>query len=289
MALASYWVPLAEMLMSTKYMSTTNPINITRQIIGGLPIINKSRHEFSDLLLFDWKRQMASQRTLPPKIAYSVNGQILAEVNSSKEMLSLFKKADYLDADGMWLVFASRIFSKNPLPERVATTDFFHDVASISALNGISFYILGSSQQNNSDACNKLNSLYPDLKIVGSHHGFFSSETEDHIIRDINNSGADIVWIAMGYPRQELLAEKLSPYLTGVTWVKTCGGLLEHILELQPRAPLWIQKIGFEWLYRLCCEPRRLGLRYIKTNPLALWYLLTRTESRSVALNAIDR
>lgn len=259
----------------------------SRLIIGGLPVINKTRKQLADLLVLDWQFQIESRRSLKPKIGYSVNGQIIAEVNNSDKMMKLFHDADYLDADGMSVVFASKIFCSQPLTERVATTDFFHDAAAASESNGISFYILGSTKKNNADACKKLNDIYPKLRIVGSHHGFFSATDEDAVIRQISEARPDVVWIAMGYPRQEAFASKLTSKLTGVTWVKTCGGLLEHILELQPRAPLWIQKFGFEWLYRLYREPKRLGIRYIKTNPLAFWYLLTRTKGTSVNLNSI--
>lgn len=246
--------------------------------VGGLPIVRLGRKQFAELMVADWKKQVDSQGTLLPKISYSANGQIIAEVNGNAAMHSFFKRADYIDADGMWLVFASKVLGRKKLTERVSTTDFFHDAARAAELNGLSFFILGSTEKNNEAACKKIKGMYPGLKMAGSHHGYFGEKDEDAIIKKICASNADILWVAMGYPRQELFVDRNAPRLRGVTWIKTCGGLLEHILELHPRAPLWVQKIGFEWLHRLLQEPGRLGVRYLRTNPLAMWHLLTKTE-----------
>jgi exopolysaccharide biosynthesis WecB/TagA/CpsF family protein len=254
-------------------------INVPEKVtVGGFPIVRLSRKKFAELMVSDWKKQLDGRRSLLPKISYSANGQIIAEVNGNSEMHSLYKRADYIDADGMWIVFASKILGQRKLTERVSTTDFFHDAARAAELNGLSFFILGSTPENNDAACKKIKYMYPGLKIAGSHHGYFGEQDEHSVIEKISASKADILWVAMGYPRQELFVDRNAPKLRGIAWVKTCGGLLEHILELHPRAPLWVQKIGFEWLHRLLQEPRRLGVRYLRTNPLAMWYLLTKTE-----------
>lgn len=249
-----------------------------KAVVGDFAIQCLSRNGFADLLLEDWRNQHRSHYRLPPKVSYSVNGQIVAEVNRNAEMKAVFSGADYLDPDGMWLVFASRLLCRVPLPERVATTDFFHDAAKLAERNGLSFYILGSTNENNIAACDKLRSLYPKLSVVGGHHGYFSPSEEEAVIEAIAAARPDVVWVGMGYPRQERFAKRIRNRLTGVTWIKTCGGLLEHILEAQPRAPVVIQQLGFEWLHRLVKEPRRLAWRYIKTNPLAFWDLATRTR-----------
>lgn len=247
-------------------------------VVGDFIIPCLSRRGFADLLLDDWRNQRRRQYRLPPKISYSVNGQIVAEVNRDAEMKAVFSRADYLDPDGMWLVFASRLLCRVPLPERVATTDFFHDAAKVAEEHGLSFFILGSTNENNIAACDKLRRLYPRLSVVGGHHGYFAPSEEEAVIEAIATARPDVLWIGMGYPRQERLAERIRERLAGVTWIKTCGGLLEHLLEAQPRAPSVIQQLGFEWLHRLVKEPRRLAWRYIKTNPLAFWDLATRTR-----------
>lgn len=247
-------------------------------VVGDFAISCLSRRGFADLLLDDWHNQERSHYRLLPKLSYSVNGQIVAEANRDAQMNAVFSRADYLDPDGMWLVFASRLLCKVSLPERVATTDFFHDAARIAEKHGLSFYILGSTRENNIAACEKLRRLYPELSVVGGHHGYFRPSEEEAVVDAIASARPDVLWIGMGYPRQELLAARIRDRLTGVTWIKTCGGLLEHLLQTQPRAPALIQQLGFEWLHRLIKEPRRLAWRYIKTNPLAFWDLATKTR-----------
>jgi len=253
-------------------------IEILKKRVGGLPVVHLNRQLFAGLLLQDWNKQKQSDCTLRPKTSFSANGQIVAEVNGNTAMMSIFNRADYIDADGMWLVFASKLISKTPLQERVATTDFFHDTARVCEANGLSIFMLGSTPENNQKACEKIKKIYPAIVIAGAHHGYFGKEQEPVVLAQIKMAKPDVLWVAMGYPRQEIFVDKYVDLLSGVTWIKTCGGLLEHILELHPRAPIWIQKIGFEWLYRLLQEPRRLTGRYLRTNPLAAWYLLTKTD-----------
>ena len=267
---------------ASMHANIENPMNLLqpsreRLTVGGLPITCLDRDGFAQLLVEDFRLQRQSGGTLPARKSYSVNGQVLAEVNASIELKELYRRADYLDADGMWVIFASRLFCAHPLPGRVATTDFFHDAARISSEHGISFFILGSTPENNDAACRQIQQQYPRLRIAGRHHGYISMADEDDIVAKINASKADVVWVAMGHPKQELLVDRIAPRLGGVTWIKTCGGLLEHILGLHPRAPAWIQRIGFEWLHRMLLEPKRLGWRYLRTNPLAIWHLVTKS------------
>lgn len=264
--------------MAEDFVSPRGNAPAIKAVVGDFVIPCLSRNGFTKLLLEDWHNQHLSQYRLPPKISYSVNGQIVAEVNRNAQMKAVFSRADYLDPDGMWLVFASRVICRVPLPERVATTDFFHDAAKVAERNGLSFYVLGSTSENNIAVRKKLRRQYPGLSVVGGHHGYFLPSEEEAVIDAIAAARPDVLWIGMGYPRQERFAERVRDRLIGVTWIKTCGGLFEHILEAQPRAPSVIQQLGFEWLHRLIREPRRLAWRYIKTNPLAFWDLATRTR-----------
>ena len=253
------------------------PFNIPRQRVGGLELVSMTRAEFAEQLLSDWRLQVDSGHALRPRVSFSVNGQVLAGAHRDAAVLRVLERADYLDADGMWIVFASRFFHRRPLPERIATTDFFHDCAQIAQRNGLSFFLLGGTEQNNADVERALEVLYPGLRIAGRRNGYFKADDWPSVVNSIRQARPDVVWIGMGFPRQEQLALDLACKLQGVTWLKTCGGLYEHLLGRHPRAPVWMQRCGLEWLHRTLREPRRLGWRYLSTNPLALWHLLTKT------------
>jgi exopolysaccharide biosynthesis WecB/TagA/CpsF family protein len=182
-----------------------------------------------------------------------------------------------VDADGMPLVLASRLFCETPLRERVATTDFIEDASKAAVEAGLNFYFLGGKPGVAAAAADKLTDRYAGLRIVGARDGYFSEAELDELCADILSKKTDVLWLGLGSPYQEALALRLRERLGGVAWIRTCGGLFDHVSGAVRRAPRWMQSTGLEWLHRLALEPRRLALRYAWTNPVALFYLLTRT------------
>ena len=121
-------------------------------------------------------------------------------------------------------------------------------------------------------------SLYPRLRIRGYHGGYFSSGQEHQIIANINAARPDILWIGMGAPRELSFALRNRRHLHGVGIIKTAGGLFDFLSGRVRRAPSWMQAMGLEWAHRTLLEPRRLAGRYLRTNPHALFLLVTQTE-----------
>jgi len=185
--------------------------------------------------------------------------------------------ADIVHADGMSVVFASRLTGV-PLPERIVTTDFFHDAAEAAMRQGLSFFLLGGHDAVNAAAARKIENLYPQLRIAGRHHGYFDEDMDETICRKIVASGADVLWLGLGKPRQELWAVHNRERLKGLGWIKTCGGLFGYLAGTEKRAPGWMQQAGFEWLFRAAADPRRLAWRYVSTNPAALIRLIRDTK-----------
>ena len=109
-------------------------------------------------------------------------------------------------------------------------------------------------------------------------HGFFTDADLDGVVDGIRAARPDVLWIGVGRPRQERLAVELRDRLTGVTWIKTCGGLFDFLSGRASRAPDWMQRLGLEWLYRMGLEPRRLFWRYAVTNPHAIYRMLIATR-----------
>jgi N-acetylglucosaminyldiphosphoundecaprenol N-acetyl-beta-D-mannosaminyltransferase len=211
-----------------------------------------------------------------PKLVFSSNGQGVALAGRSPRFMKVMSKADIVHADGMPVVFASKM-TVAPLPERIPTTDFFHDAARAAESAGLRFFMLGAKQGQNVAAIAAIRERYPDLDIAGSYHGYFGEDEDEDVCRKIRESGADVVWIALGKPRQEEWCLRNRERLRGVGWLKTCGGLYAFLAGDAPRAPEWMQKAGLEWLFRLINDPWRLAWRYLWTNPYAFYRLIRYT------------
>ena len=244
--------------------------------IGGLPIavIDRAR---SAALMVDTAlaRRNTAQR---PLVFTSANGQVLSMCARDARIRDLFLDADLIHADGMPLVFVSRFLNKTPLPERVATTDLFHDTAIVAQQRGASIYLLGATKAVVDQAVRRTRELYPALKIAGYSSGYLRRDgDEERIIADINHAQPDILWLGLGAPAEQSFAARNRDKLHGVGLIKTSGGLFDFVSGKNTRAPAWMQRLGLEWAYRIYLEPRRLAGRYLMTNPHAIFLLLTRT------------
>lgn len=209
-----------------------------------------------------------------PLYSTSLNGHVISLCMRDPELLISILCADLVNADGQPLVLLSRYLCTTPLPERVATTDLFPAVARQAARAGVTFYMLGATEEVNCRAVEASLAAYPGLRIVGRRNGFFPRAEEAAIVEEIVGLKPDILWVSLGVPlEQQFCARNLSA-LRGVAIIKTAGGLFDFLSHAKPRAPVWMQKIGVEWLFRVCLEPHRLFLRYLVTNPHALFLML---------------
>jgi exopolysaccharide biosynthesis WecB/TagA/CpsF family protein len=244
--------------------------------LGGLPVVavdrNRSAGDMVDAAL-DRKRAGGE-----PVYLTSTNGEVTFMCARQPEIRNLFMRADAIHADGMPHVFVSRLFSKTPLPERVATTDLFFDIAGEAERRGASMFMLGATPSVNDAAANLVRRRFPTLRLVGARDGYFSIEDEEAVCADIVAKAPDILWVSMGAPREQAFVARNRHRLKGVGLIKTSGGLFDFVSGKRPRAPQWMQAVGLEWLWRASLEPRRLGARYLRTNPYALYLLLTRSR-----------
>lgn len=244
--------------------------------IGGMPILRADSAQLSAMMVRDVDLARGGNLA-QPRIATSANGSVVARYHMDAAFRDMIDACDLIDGDGMPLVLASRWLTKTPLPERIATTDWLLDAARIAADRGIRFYFLGARPGVAMRAAEHLTSRFPDLRIAGTHHGYFSDADIPRLCETIRAAHTDVLWVGLGSPRQEAFALAARPMLSGVGWIRTCGGLFDHFGGGVSRAPEWMQAWGLEWMYRAAREPIRLGLRYLLTNPVALYYLLTQT------------
>lgn len=252
---------------------------LPERILGGVRITALTRCRFADLLVEDHRSRRRNPE-LPPLVSFSANGEMLSMCARDEAYAELIRRADIVDADGQSLVLFSRFWPGAPLPGRVTTTDFFHDAARAAQGAGISFYLLGGTAEVMAKTVENVRRLYPALTIVGARDGYFDVADRDTILAEVARAEPDVLWVGMGSPRQQEFCLYARERLSGVTWIKSCGGLFDYLAGKRSRAPRWMQKAGLEWLYRLGLEPRRLFLRYALTNPHALYLLFARTRVR---------
>lgn len=257
--------------------STDAPARCETVTVGGLPTAVLTAEELATRMVRDCLEARREGSAWRPRLVFSSNGQGIVLAARDDAFAKAMAEADIVHADGMPVVFASRLLGARALPERIATTDFIFDACAAAERHGLSFYFLGGREEDNARAVAWFTSRYPKLKIAGRHHGYYAPSDEDRIIAGVAAAKPDVVWLALGKPRQEFFALKLRDRLPGVGWIKTCGGLFDYYSGRSARAPVWMQRSGLEWLFRATQEPR-LAKRYVTTNLAAAYLLLTRTH-----------
>jgi len=179
--------------------------------------------------------------------------------------------------DGMPLLWAARLRG-TPLAERVTGASLIFSLSEAAARAGRSVYFLGGQPGVPEQAGLALGALYPGLKVAGADAppmGFDATpEGIDAVRAKVIAAGPDIVFVGLGFPKQEQLIGRLAPALPDA-WFVACGAAIPFAAGVMPRAPRWMQGAGLEWVFRLAREPQRLWKRYLVALPFAA-RLLTR-------------
>lgn len=195
----------------------------------------------------------------------TMNLDHLRRYDQDLDYRSLAEKATLAVADGMPLVWASRL-QGTPIPERVTGSNLIWSLTEAAAEHGRSIFLLGGEPGTADAAAHILQRYYPSLKIAGAYcpqYGFENNEAEiTRITQAIIEARPDIVYVALGSPKQDTLIENLRDYLPAVWWLGV-GISFSFVSGDVARAPDWMQRWGFEWLHRLSQEPRRLAGRYL--------------------------
>lgn len=173
-------------------------------------------------------------------------------------------KMDWVFCDGIGMKIAGKILSK-PIRENVNGTDMFPLLCKDLASKGARLYFLGARPGVARATASRMKEQFPGLVVAGCQHGFFHPEQLPEVIGDIRASQADVIFVAMGAPRQEAWIRENFP-ATGATVAIAVGGLFDFYSGNIPRASLWIRRLGMEWIWRLLQEPRRLWRRYLLGN-----------------------
>jgi len=256
-----------------------------RVVVGGVETACVGRMQLADLMAGDCLAARADPR--PARLVFALNGHAIALTALDPDFRHVFAQADIVHADGQPIVVASKWLAETAIPERSATTDFLFDAAATAETQGLSFYLLGSTEEVNGACASALAARYPNLKIAGRRDGYFTPAEEDAAIDAINASGADVLWVGLGVPKEYEFCVR-NRHRLKVGWMVTCGGCFNFAAGDYTRAPRWMQEAGLEWLYRLVREPKRLFWRYAITNPIAAFLLLTRTFPASLVQGRVQ-
>jgi len=189
-----------------------------------------------------------------PTFCVAINPEKVYRAARDAKLKGVLDRADVRICDGIGVALASLLLERRRLP-RCTGIELFMRLIQASAQEGWRIFLLGASPESNAAACRKLLDDHPGLKIVGTQHGFFAEPAE--VVDRINQSGADLLFVAMGSPRQEFWIAENLPLL------KPClcmgiGGSLDVLSGAVTRAPAVFSKTGTEWLYRLITQPSRI-------------------------------
>lgn len=194
-------------------------------------------------------------------IVVTPNAEILLMCEQDEELKSAMSAASFTCADGVGVLKAAEIL-KTPLKEKVAGCDLGYNLLKKAAEKQSGVFLLGAKPGVAQDAAKKLCEQIPGLIISGTHDGYFTPEQDGEIVRQINDSGADILWVCLGAPKQEKWMAANKDKLK-VSVMLGLGGSLDVYAGNVKRAPKFMIKCKAEWLYRLIKEPWRFS-RMIK-------------------------
>jgi len=243
--------------------------------INGVPILNVTMEQALDLI---GGCIAAGER----RSVFFLNAHCINVSAGDAAYRSLLLREDALVfGDGIGVRIASWL-KKKPLRDNVNGTDMFPLLCRRAAERSWSLFFLGAQPGVPDEAARRITPQYPGLRIAGVHHGYFAESDEEALLQAINTSGAQVLLVALGVPRQEQWIaahrEKLQlPVVMGV------GGLFDYYSGRIPRAPRVLRKAALEWAWRLAMEPGRMWRRYLVGNfafmGRVLWWNLThRTE-----------
>jgi N-acetylglucosaminyldiphosphoundecaprenol N-acetyl-beta-D-mannosaminyltransferase len=211
------------------------------------------------------------------QIIHSGEKAIIANVNIHAYNLSyensrfreFLNNAEIVFCDGEGVRFGGKLCGYD-IPQRITYADWMWQLCEFAEIQNFSLFFLGSKPNIAAKAAEKLINQFPNLRILGVHHGYFDKRTNckenNRIIELINNSKPDILVVGFGMPTQELWLDNNWQRIDAAIAL-TGGAVFDYISDTVPRAPGWMTNRGLEWLGRLAIEPKRLWKRYLLGNP----------------------
>ncbi len=186
----------------------------------------------------------------------AINPEKIMKALADTELRRLIRQADLFIPDGIGILWAGKLLGR-PFPQRVTGVDLLLTLVEEASVREWKVYLLGAAPGVADDVARLWREKYPALTVAGCHDGYFKDDEEEQVVAQIRAAAPDLLFVGMGSPRQETFIVRNAPHLD----VPVCmgvGGSFDVLSGRKKRAPVWMQKTGMEWSYRLVREPLRI-------------------------------
>ncbi|MGC8784445.1 MAG: WecB/TagA/CpsF family glycosyltransferase [Armatimonadota bacterium] len=216
-----------------------------------------------------------------PRQVVTADSSMVVTAQRDDHLRDIINRADLVTPDSIGILWACRRRGIQ-LPERVSGVDIVIRLAQISAQTGLRLYFLGAQPGVAEEAAQRLQARFPGVRIAGCQHGYFPLEAEPEIVRQVREAQPDVLCVAMGIPKQEKWIDRYRHVLKVPVSIGV-GGTFDVLSGRVRRAPLWMQRIGMEWLWRVGHNPRKISK--VVLLPRFVWMVLTNQNAIEVVRN----
>jgi len=194
-----------------------------------------------------------------------INANKVVLMDSDEELHKSVSEADIISADGQAVVWASKLL-KCPIPERVPGIDLMEKLLEMASANAYSAFFFGAQQEVVENVAKKYSHQFSPSIVGGYRNGYYSDSDLPQIAEEINNSGCQLLFVAIPSPKKENFIYRYAKTMSNVILLMGVGGSFDVVTGRVKRAPAWMQDNGLEWLFRLIQEPRKMWRRYLIGN-----------------------
>lgn len=201
-------------------------------------------------------KELVAKSNKSCKMIVAPNVEFIMTAQKDEEFFYILKKADFATPDSIGVMIGGKL-QKKPFKQRIPGQAYFRKVLEVGEKEGWSFYLLGGKGDVPKLATENIKKMYPNVNVIGYHEGFFETDSEENVIKQINDLKPNVLFVAMGAPIQEKWIARHQSELK-VDVAAGQGGTFDYEAGKIKRAPVFFQKLGIEWLWRLILQPSRI-------------------------------
>lgn len=209
-----------------------------------------------------------------------INAGKVVSMQTDKQLFESVVSCDIINADGQAIVWGARLLG-GKLPERVAGADLMQELVKLAAEKKYKCFFLGAKEEVVKKVVDTYTEQYGGGIIAGYRNGYFTKEEEASVAKQIADSGAQLLFVAITSPKKENFMYAHRELLKDVNFTMGVGGTFDVVAGLTKRAPVWMQDIGMEWFYRFAQEPKRMWKRYLVGNSKFI-YLVMKAKGKQL-------